>query len=79
MLLAVREFFKNLFGMVKLKLFSLVLAALRALAIFGIHVLVLTIALGFHACHVPCKRFPVWKRNTWFRFLVLYGFCAHVK
>ena len=46
MLLAVREFFKNHFGMVKLKLFSPVLAALRALAIFGIHVLVLTIALS---------------------------------
>ena len=27
-----------------------------------------------HACHVSCKRFPIWKRNTWFRFLVLHGF-----
>ena len=26
----------------------------------------------FYTCHVPCKCFPLWKWNTWFRLLILF-------
>ena len=26
----------------------------------------------FYTCHVPCKCFPLWERNAWFRLLILF-------